>query len=384
MIAIIAFIIILVLLVFVHEAGHFIAARRAGMGVEEFGFGFPPRMFGFQRHGRRWRIVRRSTEGKRGEPTIYSINWIPLGGFVRITGESGTDADDPTSFAAKPRWQRAIVLLAGVGMNFVLAIVLFTATFAAGTVQVIDGDLPTDATVRDRNVRVFRVLPESPAARAGVESGDTIVSMDGQATTTVRAVQDRIHATALTMTVTRDGVPHELHVQPDLLPDTQRPVIGVHLAEVGTVSYPFPGAVVQGVRMVGFVAREIFANLGGVVRGLFSAHRVPVDIAGPIGIAVMTGQIAQLGIAPLIQFAGVLSVNLALLNVFPFPALDGGRLFLLLLEAIRRRALAKRVEQMVHATGYVILLLLVVAVTYHDIVVFGGSILAAIRASIGL
>ncbi|MDP3771016.1 MAG: site-2 protease family protein, partial [bacterium] len=178
MLAIITFIIVLGLLVFVHEAGHFVVAKRAGMGVEEFGFGFPPRIIGIQKVDGRWRLVPRNSS-TRNSSTIYSLNWVPLGGFVRITGENGGDTNDPRSFSAKPRWQRALVLVAGVAMNVVLAVSLFTAVYLFGAPQVLDG-LPPGAKVRNQHTAIVGVLKDGPAVAAGFQPGDTVVAIDGQ------------------------------------------------------------------------------------------------------------------------------------------------------------------------------------------------------------
>lgn len=385
MLAIITFIIILGLLVFVHEAGHFMVAKRSGMGVEEFGFGFPPRIVGVQKVDGRWRLVPRAARTQKGDPTVYSLNWIPLGGFVRITGESGSDADDPRSFAARPRWQRALVLLAGVGMNLVLTVVLFSAVYSLGAPQVID-DLPPGAAVRDRRTAILGVLRDGPAARVGLQAGDTITAIDGEAFADIRGVQQYIGAHGdqdIRVTVDRSGKSQEFTLRPAPLPGVERTGIGVQLVEVGNVRFPPHLAVWQSIRTTGFVLGEILRSLGGLVRGLVVDRSVTVDVAGPVGIAVMTGQVVQLGFVHLLQFTAVLSANLALLNVFPFPALDGGRLFLLILETIRRRSLGKKLENAIHAVGFAILLLIVVAVTYRDIATFGGGIWSSVKSTIG-
>ncbi|MFH1430293.1 MAG: site-2 protease family protein, partial [Candidatus Uhrbacteria bacterium] len=181
-IAIVAFVVVLGILVFAHEAGHFFAARKSGMAVEEFGFGFPPRIIGIRKSEGKWRFVSRRRAGAEEEQTpdtIYSLNWIPLGGFVRIRGENGDAVGDPDSFSAKPRWKRAIVLVAGVVMNFVLAFVLFTIVFSIGAREIID-DLPPSATVRQVQTMVLGVMADGPASVAGITTGDVISRMDGQ------------------------------------------------------------------------------------------------------------------------------------------------------------------------------------------------------------
>lgn len=409
MLSLLAFIIILGLLVFVHEAGHFIVAKRAGMTVEEFGFGFPPRIVGIQKRNGRWCMVGRSAStpthspsqgkgeknknfptsyregGRGGVGTVYSLNWIPLGGFVRISGENGADTDDPKNFGAKPRWQRAIVLVAGVAMNLVLAIVLFSTVYTIGAPQVLEG-LPPGAVVRDRKTSIVGVLKDGPAAAIGITPGDAITAVDGQTFSDVTDVQRYIRERGgqeVAVTIDRSGTSQTFRLRPGPLPGVDHPGIGVQLVPTGTVRFPLHRAVWYGVRTTGGVLVDILRAFGSLFRGLVVEHAVTVDIAGPVGIAVLTGQVVQLGFIHLIQFTAVLSANLALLNIFPFPALDGGRLFLLALEAIRRRSLTKRVENAIHTAGFVVLLLLVVAVTYRDIVVFGGTIMSSMRSAVG-
>ncbi|MBI4434746.1 site-2 protease family protein [Candidatus Uhrbacteria bacterium] len=408
MLAIITFILVLGLLVFVHEAGHFIVAKRAGMGVEEFGFGFPPRIVGFQKRAGRWRIVwgnspspsrspsqgegeknnfptSRREGGRGGVGTVYSMNWVPLGGFVRITGENGADTDDPKNFAAKPKWQRAIVLVAGVAMNLVLAVALFSLVYTIGAPQVLEG-LPSGAVVRNVKTSIVGVLASGPAATVGIVPGDSITAVDGRAFAALTDVQQYIRERGgqeLQVTVDRNGTAQTFAIRPGPLPGVEHPGIGVQLVATGTVRFPLHVAVWYGVRTTGVVIVDILRALGNLVHGLATQRAVTVDIAGPVGIAVMTGQVVQLGFIHLLQFTAVLSANLALLNIFPFPALDGGRLFLLAIEAFRRRALTKRVENLIHTIGFAVLLLLVVAVTYRDLTVFGGSIVSSIRGAVG-
>lgn len=381
-----SFIIVLGVLIFVHEFGHFVAARRSGMAVEEFGFGFPPRIVGIQRRNGRWHMVRRTSSVVDRQSTVYSLNWLPLGGFVRITGESGGDASDPQSFVGQPRWRRALVLAAGVAMNVVLAVVLFSTVYAVGARQSID-DLPASARIADRETTIVSVMDGTPAASAGFVVGDVITGMDGSDTGDADAVRAYVRAhdtTPIAVTVEREGVSETILVTPAQLPDSTQQGIGVHLVTTGIVAYPLPIAVWEGVQTTGFVMAEISRAMGSLVTGLLGDGKVSVDIAGPVGIAVLTGQVAQLGFIHLLQFTAVLSANLAFLNIFPFPALDGGRLLFLAIEAIRRRALSKRVEGAIHAVGFAVLMLLVLFVTYRDVVTFGGGILESLKGSIGL
>ncbi|MBI2483098.1 site-2 protease family protein [Candidatus Uhrbacteria bacterium] len=381
-----AFVLVLSVLVFVHEAGHFFAARRAGMRVDEFGFGFPPRLVGVQRVRGRWRWVTGNKEVDTRTSTIYSLNAVPLGGFVRIAGEDGGKTDDPQSFGSKSYARRALVLVAGVAMNLVLSVVLFTVVFVIGAPQVLDG-IPPGSQVRDHRVVIAGILPGGPAAAAGMQAGDVVTAVDAQPVATASALQEYVRAhegVPLELRILRGAETKVISVAAALLPGIGKVGIGVQLTETGIVRYPVHRAVVEGVRMTGYVFGEIFRSFAGLFRGLVQERAVTVEVTGPVGIAVLTGQVVQMGFTHLLQFAGVLSANLALLNVMPFPALDGGRLALLLLEAVRRKSLRQTVERAIHTTGFLVLLALIMLVTYRDLTQFGGGIWSAIRSAVGL
>ena len=273
-------------------------------------------------------------------------------------------------------------------MNVVLAIVLFTVVNGLGSPQVVD-NLPSGARAEDVHATIMAVLPQSAAFDAGLLPGDRVIAVDGGAVAHAEALQSYIqdhadHALSLTVQRGDDEVAREVVVTPAMMPDADHPILGVQLVDVGMVRYPIHLAFIEGVRTTGYVLVEIFDALGRIMRGAVTAAPIPVDIAGPVGIAVLTGQIAQLGLIHLVQFTAVLSVNLALLNILPIPALDGGRLLILAIEAVRRRALAERVERRIHAAGFAFLIALVVVVTYRDIVQFGGSIMDAAANAVGL
>lgn len=367
-ITILIFIAVLSLLVFVHEFGHFITAKRAGVRVDEFGFGFPPRLFGV----------------RRGD-TIYSINWIPVGGFVKIKGEGGEAAHDVDSFAGKKIWIRMIIIAAGVLMNFILAAFLLSVGYGIGVPQALDG-LPASARVRDRSIQITSVLPDSPASNAGFEIGDAIREVEGVAIDTYqgfqREIRERVGAETR-VAITRDGEKIEKLTTPVVLAATGNPGVGVGLIEIGIVSYPWYRAPVQGISETVFIAKEVLFAFGDLIRNLIVERKVAIDISGPVGIAVLTGQVARLGIIYLLQFTALLSVNLAIINVFPFPALDGGRILFLLIEKVRGRPVAAKVEGVIHQVGFALLLTLVLFVTYRDIVRFSGTIGGAFQRLIG-
>ncbi len=368
---IILFVIVLSLLVFVHELGHFVVARKMGMKVEEFGFGFPPRLFGIRKKG-----------------TMYSINWIPLGGFVKIKGESGDHKHDNDSFASKKPWQRFLVLIAGVAMNIVLAAVLFSIGYMMGLPSVIDDSIPARANVSNHELLVMQVLDDSAAAQAGVIAGDTIVSINGQVFETdvaAREYFDAEGATGVELVVQgEDDVYKTYELTSTYSESAQASVVGIGFVSTGIVSYPFFSAIAQGVYTTGQLTYQVGYAFYSLIRDLIVTQEVAVDLSGPVGIAVMTGEVAAMGLVYLIQFTAILSINLAIINIFPFPALDGGRILFLIIEKIRGRAVNERIEVVVHNLGFLLLMTLVVLVTYKDFVTFGDQILGALKSMISI
>lgn len=360
------FILVLLILVLVHEAGHFFAARMGGVAVDEFGFGFPPRAFGF-RHGK----------------TLYSLNWLPLGGFVKLKGEEGQNADDPDSFAYASIGRRAWIIAAGVVMNVILAASLLTVTFTIGVTTVLMDSLDATAVVKTSWVRVDRVLPGTPAMESGIRAGETIRAINGTHVTSILEVQQSIAAHAQkSMEITLENDDHETRVvavQPVLIPGADRPSIGVELLPLGTIQYPWYIAPWKAIEATFWILVEIVRSLGGLLVQLVVHQTVPADVAGPIGIAVTTGQAARLGFERLLFFVAVLSLNLAVINILPIPALDGGRLLFLVIEAVRRRPVTRALENRIHVIGMVALLTLILLVTYRDLTTFGTTILHAIQ-----
>lgn len=364
---IVIFIVVLSLLVFVHELGHFLTAKKMGMDVEEFGFGFPPRLFGI----------------KKGD-TTYSINWIPLGGFVRIKGESGQDKDDPKSFSNKPAWKRFLVLIAGVVMNIVLAFVLLSIGFMAGLPGVIDEHVPESAHVSNEIVRVMAVSADGPAGAAGIEAGDTLVSIDEQVFTETDVAREYIANNADRGIEFAYSTRGEDEVKTVTLESADIESAGIHgigvgLAKTGRISFAPHEAVWRGAAFTGTLTFEVLKAFWGLLRSLVVEQKVTVDLSGPVGIAVLTGEAASLGFVYLLQFTALLSINLAVVNILPFPALDGGRIFFLIIEKIRRKTVSQKVEAIVHNLGFLFLMTLVVLVTYRDFVKFGDQIWGAIK-----
>ncbi|HHX44195.1 MAG TPA: RIP metalloprotease RseP [Chloroflexi bacterium] len=341
----ISFVAVFGLLVLAHELGHFVVAKLAGVKVDEFGFGFPPRLVTLGT----WR------------GTNITINAIPIGGFVRMS------EDDPSvegSLARKGRATRALVFVSGALMNVVLAAVLFTITFMLGTLVPV-ADAP--------GAGVYLVAPGSPAEMAGLRPGDTILSIDGQPVDDVeRAIeltQDNL-GRAIAITVERDGqVLPTMTATPREHPPENEGALGVALdAPLQRRAYPVWEALPKGIAAT-------WGGIRGIVGSLIAAIRrqLPFQVTGVIGIYNLTTEVAQSGLSQLLEFTGLLSLNLFLFNLLPLPALDGGRLIFVLLEWLRGgRRVPPEKEGAVHAVGMVLLLALMVVVAVIDYMRYFG------------
>lgn len=350
LLSIVSFLIVLGLLVFIHELGHFVAAKRAGVRVEEFGFGFPPRLLGV----------------RRGE-TEYTINLIPLGGFVRMLGEE--DPHEPRSFArASKRW-RSLILLAGPGMNLVLAVLLFAGGYMAGW--------PTATATQ---VVVVNVIEASPAASAGVRAGDVILRLGDRSITDTNTLREQTAALLgqeTTMTVYRDGGEIALAITPSVERHEQNAgALGVTIqnrpVRIEPVAYPVGEALWLGAQRVGDMVLFTLAAPAMIVRGL-----IPAEVArpvGPVGIFDVTSQAALETVAtgwwfPILYVVAALSVGLGVANLLPIPGLDGGRLLFIAIEAVRGRRVSPQLEGLIHMVGVAVLLTLVVVISYYDLTV---------------
>jgi len=369
---IILFIAVLSILVFVHEFGHFITAKKMGMKVEEFGFGFPPRLFKYR---------------PKNSETLYTINAIPVGGFVKIKGESGEHAGEADSFASKSAPKRFSVLIAGVAMNIILAWVLLSIGFMLGLPSVIDDQLPKSASVKNAEMIIASVVPESPAARAQIEPGDELLSIDGQVFDSAEAARDYIGSRGgegIELSFAREGEDAQtVALTSEQLKDLDQSGVGIGILKTGLVSFPVHIALVQGFTATGQFTYEVAKAFAELLGNLVSRGEVSVDLSGPVGIAVLTGQVASLGFVYLLQFTALLSINLAIINVLPFPALDGGRILFLLIEKVRGKAIDVRVEALAHNLGFALLMVLVILVTYRDFVRFGDQIFGTFRSLLG-
>ena len=356
--SIIVFIIILTFLVIIHELGHFVVARRSGVKVEEFGVGYPPRAM----------VLKRD---KRG--TEYSLNWIPFGGFVRLYGEDGTvnssdsEAKKQGAFFTKPVSKRLGVVFAGAAMNFLFGVLAF------GTIYTVIG-IPTQY----QYAKIEEIAPGSPAQQAGLKSGDQIKSIvvAGQ-TAAIASANDFVKAVGeakgqTISLVDQTGRQIDVYVRkPEETPSGQG-AVGVVVTDYKMVRYPFWQMPFRGMAYglktaVDFGVMLVQA-LGGMIAGLFQGQ-IPKDLAGPVGIAYIAQKehILSGGWLPILNFAAILSINLAIVNVLPLPALDGGRAVFLFYEAITKKRMKPEWEQKINAMGFATLIALLILISVKDI-----------------
>jgi regulator of sigma E protease len=383
------FIAVLAVLVLSHEFGHFIVARKNGIQVDEFGFGFPPRLIGIRKiqyaGKKKWQIIwskRELVETLEHEHvgTIYSINLIPLGGFVKIKGENGSepDAKDPDSFFSKKTWQKIAVISAGVIMNFLLAGILLGIGFMVGMPQI--GE---DYVGPDSKLQVIQVVPGMPADKAGIKTGAVLLELSGLTerlatpnVTNFREFVNNHKNEDLLLKYDQEGKEYSVTLRPEVFVGSDRAGFGVGIANIGTIRYPWYRALYEGfVTAVSYLGM-IFRGLWTLISQLFAGKSLEGQVAGPVGVAVMTGEAARLGIVYLLQFTALLSLNLAAVNILPIPALDGGRLLFIIISKITRKEVPPRIEQLIHMVGFALLMSLVIFITFKDVQAYGGGFIS--------
>jgi len=329
-------------------------AKIFGMRVEEFGIGLPPRA--------------KKLFSKGG--TLFSLNWLPIGGFVKLFGEDMEDeaqVASPEAFFNKPMWQRAGVLLAGVTMNFLMGIILFGVVYSyMGIPTETDRVLIIDIA-KDSPAEALGIEKESVAKKIEFESKEyTFTSLD-EFVNTINELKGK----EILLTLEKGGVEKVVTITPRENPPVGEGSLGVALSNIELVKFPwwqmpFRGAAV-GVKEAISWGKEIAKNLGDLVGGIIAGKGVPKDVAGPVGIYQVSKEVYKIGWLAVLQFAGVLSVNLAILNIMPFPALDGGRIFFLGIEKIIGKKRKNRIEGYVHSAGMIFLLGLMVLITIRDV-----------------
>jgi len=330
-------------LILLHEAGHFIAAKRAGLLVEEFGFGFPPRL----------------AHKKIGE-TVYSLNWLPFGGFVRVHGEKTSDFEGTPekrpllkerAFVYQSLWTRFIIVGAGVAVNFLLGWFLLSLTFFIGTPQ---------------SIVVTELAENTPAAEAGILEGDTLLYFADSAEFVAFINQQRGQEVILDFQ--RDGEVRSVSVTPRFDPPIGEGALGLAVSDFGFEGVSFVKSIWDGLVFAVTTTGEIFVALFLLVANLFQSGRIAEEVIGPIGILSFAGELGQAGYVYLIQLIALISLNLAVLNILPIPALDGGRILFLIIEKIKGAPIAPKKELAANAISFVVLFMLMIVITVRDVI----------------
>lgn len=357
MVQLIVFFVILSVLVLVHEWGHYISARIFGVKVEEFGFGLPPRA--------------RKLFEKWG--TVFTLNWLPIGGFVKLFGEEYSTGDELVAgvtgrFYDKSARVRSVILLAGVAMNFLLGILLFSTVYSFVGIP-----------VKTERVRAVEVVKDSPADKAGFRVDDIVKQIDFDSQKIMIKETDKMvklvgEQAGQELTVdlkAKDGAEKTVKVTPRKDPPPGEGALGVVLSNVELTKFPwwqmpFRGAVVGLSEAIAW-GRDIASGLGKVLYGLVTGKGVPKDLSGPVGIYQVSGQVIKQGFLATLQFVGVLSVNLAVLNILPIPALDGGHILFLGVEKVIGKRRKNLIEGYVNTAGMIFLLSAMLLITIRDV-----------------
>jgi len=349
----------LISLLILHEFGHFILAKKFGVEVEEFGIGYPPRLI-----------------GKKIGETIYSLNLLPFGAFVRIKGEEEI-SDDPRSFSEKPIWQRALIVFGGVLSFWIVAVIIFALVFIIGVPTAVPDELPAnlaDKAVGSPRVLIIGVAEDSPASKAGLEIGDRIISLKTEKENIeifkVKDVQDFIDAhkgQEVTLEIQRGKEVFETTISPRVSPPQGEGAMGVALTRAAVLIYPWYEAPLRAIETSAVITHDIIRGLGGALFRFIAGKPSGVEIVGPIGIGKMISQHFTLGINYFLQFIAVIAVYLALFNLLPIPAVDGGRLLFLGIEKLKGRPINRKIEQNINGVFFALLLLLMAWVTIKDI-----------------
>ncbi|MBU1179160.1 RIP metalloprotease RseP [Patescibacteria group bacterium] len=340
----IIFVLVLGVLVFTHEFGHFICAKKAGVKVEKFAIGFGPSVFSF-----------------RKDETLYTLNLVPFGGYVKIFGEEGREKV-AGSFNSKPACIRALIVAAGVFFNFLLAFfLLFLVNMIGAPVPVGDGAL-------NSRITILEVQPNSPAQKAGLEAGDKILSLSfGEEVldaVVIADVQNFISSHSgqeIVLKYLRGQETFSARVTPD-------PIIGIAMDNIAIVSMSFFKAIWESFKETIFLTGFMVKMFGFLIADIFRGGEMVNQVSGPVGVFGIVGKMAAFGFVYILRFTALFSINLAVLNLIPFPALDGGHLILLAIEAIKRSPVNQKFVNIVNTAGFAALIILMILVTYKDIV----------------
>jgi regulator of sigma E protease len=359
--SILLFIIILAVLILAHEFGHFIVAKKNGIRVDEFGIGFPPKLY-----------------GKKFGETEYTLNALPLGGFVKIFGENPDEEntngpDSARSFVHKPKAIQAAVLAAGVFFNLLLAWFLISAGFMIGLPTSEESVLPGQ-TIEDSVLVVTEVLKDAPAEKAGILSGDKISSLSSGESSLTEVTPEAFQAFVaihpsdeIQIHLLRGGEEKTIAVTPASGVLEGKPAVGIAMDMIGVVRLPVHLALIEGGKLTLKYTAETFKGLYTLLYDAILGKADMTAVSGPVGIVSMVGNASDMGFVYLLGLTALISINLAVINILPIPALDGGRLFFLLIEVIKRSPIKPKTANMAHAVGFVALILLIIVITVHDV-----------------
>ena len=358
------FLIILTILVIIHELGHFLTSRFFKVDVEEFGFGFPPRIFSFKRKG-----------------TTYSINAIPLGGYVKIKGEDGkAETGDKTNFSNQSIFKRALIVVAGVTFNFILSFIILSLLFSFGMPTLGDSSdvnelIQRGATIKNKEIVINQIIKSSPAENV-LKIDDKIIGFGIPNSFmadiyTIQGFQSFVkknQGKEITLKVERNNQISDINITPRI--DELKGEGSIGIGYTGSILYTFPFGknFIEAGRYIGQTINLMFRSLGKAFVSIFNFKTISKEVAGPVGIAVLTGKISRMGINFFFVFMASLSINLAFMNLLPIPVLDGGKLLFLLLEKIKGSPLNRAIENYATIGGFVFLMLLMVIVTVKDII----------------
>ncbi len=350
MVTALLFLLVLSILVFVHELGHFLFSKLFKVRVDEFALGFPPKVFSFT----------------RGE-TTYSLNALPLGGYVKIHGENPDDVDDKNdkrNFQNIHWVKQVIILCAGVFFNIVFAWLLMSLTLFIGTSKVALDGVQDKYIQGDRQVLIHQILKDSPADLAGIQAGDYIVSINGSSTQNIQQVQQDIKTApkVFPIVLMKNNATSSIQVE-----KMDNNTIGVGLAETATVRMGVFPSLYYGAQATYNLTVQVFGGVLSFFGKLFTGHGTWEEVSGPVGIAKVVGTSSHEGFVSLLFITILISISLAAMNILPFPALDGGRIVIAVIEGLIRRKLPVKFVNALNSIGFVLLLTLMLVVTIKDI-----------------
>lgn len=350
---VVLFLIVLAILIFVHELGHFLFARMAGIRVDEFALGFGPKVFSF----------------KKGE-TIYALNLIPFGGYVKIFGENPDQEsiigkDSSRSFVHSNKIHQVLVLFAGVLFNFIFAFILISLSFNLGVLSSYESYPKYAGLMTDPSITITYISENSPAQKSGLKPGDSILGYK-----TIDEIQNYINKSEgkeISIKVIRNNEEKNINIIPEKGIVEGKYAIGIAMDNTAILKLPFFTSIFEGAKLTLSMMAKTVTGFFDLIKGMFVGKSSLSSVTGPVGIAGMVGDAAKLGFTYLLMFTAIISINLGIINLVPFPALDGGRILFVLIEAIIRRPIKPSIANTINTIGFGLLMLLIVIVTYRDI-----------------